>query len=343
MTATGLFPAGAPITLMNQTPRVLVALVVGNDGAVFNFFLDLDQQPQRWQGPFAISPPGFASPGPPITLMNHTPRVLVALVVGNDGAVSNFLLDLDRQPQRWQGLFAISPAGFASPGAPITLMNQTPRVLVALVAGSNGAVSNFFLDLDQQPQRWQGPFAISPAGFASPGAPITLMNQTPRVLVALGAGHNGAVAHFCLGLDRQPERWQGPFAISPAGFASPGAPITLVNQTPRVLVALVAGNNGAVSNFYLDLDRQPVGWQGPFGMSATNLFPAGARITLMNQTPRVLVALAAGNDGRVSNFFLDLDQQVAAPEDVVTQHNDNARTGAYTAETQLTPASGLAL
>src|SRR5260370_1190990 len=224
MTATGLFPAGAPITLMNQTPRVLVALVVGNDGAVFNFFLDLDQQPQRWQGPFAISPPGFASPGPPITLMNHTPRVLVALVVGNDGAVSNFFLDLAQHPQRWQGPFAISPAGFASPGAPITLMNQTPRVLVALVAGNNGVVSNFFLDLDRQPQRWQGPFAISPAGFASPGAPITL-----------------------------------------------------VNQTPRVLVALVAGNNGAVSNFYPDLGRLPGGWHGPFRLRATVLVPGGSR------------------------------------------------------------------
>jgi outer membrane protein assembly factor BamB len=306
ISAAGLFPAGAPITLMNQTPRVLVALVAGNNGAVSNFFLDLDQQPQRWQGPFAMSATGLFPAGARITLMNQTPRVLVALVVDNNGAVVNFFLDLDQQPQRWQGPFAMSAAGLFPAGAPITLMNQTPRVLVALVAGNNGAVSNFFLDLDQQPQRWQGPFAISPPEFALPGTPITLMNQTPRVLVALVTGNNGAVSNFFLDLDQQPQRWQGPFAISPPGFALPGTPITLMNQTPRVLVALVAGNNGAVSNFFLDLDQQPQRWQGPFAISTPAFTSPGAHITLMNQTPQVLVALVVGNGGRVSNFFLDL-------------------------------------
>src|SRR5215813_10230126 len=156
-------PPGTPITLMNQTGRVLVALVVGSNGAVSNFFLDLDMPPPvHWQGPFAISPPGFASPGTAITLMNQTPRVLVALVVGSNGAVSNFFLDLDQQPQHWQGPFAMSAANLFPAGAPITLMNQTPRVLVALVAGNDGAVSNFVLDLDMPaPVHWQGPFAIN--------------------------------------------------------------------------------------------------------------------------------------------------------------------------------------
>jgi outer membrane protein assembly factor BamB len=212
MSAKGLFPAGAPITLMNQTSRVLVALVAGNNGAVSNFFLDLDQQPQRWQGPFAISPAGFAPPGTPITLINQTPRVLVALVAGNNGAVSNFFLDLDQQPQRWQGPFTISPTNLFPPGAPITLMNQTPRVLVALVAGNDGAVLNFFLDLDQQPLNWQGPFAISAPSFASPRAGITLMNQTPQVLVALVVGNGGRVSNFFLDLSMPaPVHWQGPF------------------------------------------------------------------------------------------------------------------------------------
>jgi uncharacterized membrane protein YwzB/outer membrane protein assembly factor BamB len=342
MSAEGLFPAGAPITLMNQTPRVLVALVVGNNGAVSNFFLDLDQQPQHWQGPFAISPPKFASPGTAITLMKQTERVLVALVVGNDGRVSNFFLDLDQQPQHWQGPFAMSAANLFPAAAQITLMNQTRRVLVALVVGNNGAVSNFFLDLDHQPQHWQGPFAISPPRFASPGTRITLMNQTPRVLVAFVVGNDGAVSNFFLDLDQQPQHWQGPFGMSAPNSFPLGAQITLMNQTPRVLVAFVVGNNGAVSNFFLDLDQQPQHWQGPFGMSAPNSFPVGAQITLMNQTPRVLVALVADRDGRVTNFFLDLDQQVATPKDVITQHNDNGRTGAYTAETKLTPGRVLA-
>jgi len=124
-----------------------------------------------WQGPNPISPLKFAPPVTRIALMNQTPRVLVALAAGNDGAISNFFLDLDQQPQRWQGPFAISPPGFALPGSPITLMNQTPRVLVALAAGNDGAVSNFFLDLDRQPQRWQGPFAISPPGSLRRGRP----------------------------------------------------------------------------------------------------------------------------------------------------------------------------
>jgi len=220
-----------------------------------------------WEGPNPMGSLKFVPPGTPITLMNQTGRVLVALVVGSNGAVSNFFLDLDMPPPvHWQGPFAISPPGFASPGTPITLMNQTPRVLVALVVGSNGAVSNFFLDLDQQPQHWQGPFAMSAANLFPAGAPITLMNQTPRVLVALVAGNDGAVSNFFLDLDMPaPVHWQGPFAISPPAFASPGARITLMNQTPQVLVALMAGNDGRVSNFFLDLSMPaPVHWQGPF-------------------------------------------------------------------------------
>ena len=130
---------------------------------------------QGWEGPNPIGPLNFAPPGARIALMNQTPRVLVALVSGNDGAVSNFSLDLDQQPEHWQGPFSISSTSLFPAGAPITMMYQTPRVLVALVVGNDGTVYNFFLDLDQQSRHWQGPFAISQSRFASPGTPITLM------------------------------------------------------------------------------------------------------------------------------------------------------------------------
>src|SRR5260370_32909944 len=102
------------------------------------------------------------------------------------------------------------------------------------------------------------------------------MNQTPRKLMTLLEVKVGLESSCVLVWYQQPQRWQGPFGISAAGLFPPGAPITLMNQTPRVLVALVVGNNGAVSNFFLDLDQQPQRWQGPFGMSAGGLVPAGA-------------------------------------------------------------------
>jgi len=76
----------------------MVALVVGNDRAIHNFFLNLDLQPQHWQGPFGLATqpsPGFP-PGAPITLTKQTNQVLVALVTGDDGETYNFFLDLGR-------------------------------------------------------------------------------------------------------------------------------------------------------------------------------------------------------------------------------------------------------
>ncbi len=125
-----------------------------------------------------MGPAGFAPARAPISLMKQTDSVLVALVVGNNGEVANFFLDLHQQPVVWKGPNGMGPAGFAPPGTPITLMKQTDRVLVALVVGNNGEVANFFLDLDQQPVVWKGPNGMGPARFAPSGAPIALIEQT---------------------------------------------------------------------------------------------------------------------------------------------------------------------
>ncbi|MBZ5710061.1 hypothetical protein [Nannocystis pusilla] len=295
------FVPGTRITnLVWQTPTILAALVVDGQGFVNVVWLDLEQQPQRWQVA-AFGPAVFSSAGRITALVRQTPTVLAALAVDVNGYANVVWLDVDNPPWR------VSPFGLPvfPAGAYVTdPVWQTPTILAALAVDIGGRGSVIWLDLAQA-QGWRiHPFE---QGTFVAGGPISgLGGQASGVLAALAIDASGSPAVLWLDL-HQAQGWQA------ATFGAPtfpaGAPVTdLVQQSPTVVAALAIDVNGQANVAWTDSGQQPQQWRAAaFGPAS---FSPGTRVSeLAWQTSEILAALAIDAQGLANVLWLDLNQQ----------------------------------
>lgn len=236
----GLFPPGASVAMDYQASMdQLNILAIDKAGAVNVMWTHLLE---HWQGPapIAVTPPGFAPPGGHVATEHRDSfNRLDAFVVDSSGAV-NLIWTHGLDP--WQGPERKTAPGFAPPGAPIATEHQASMdQLDALVVDNTGALNVLWVHkLDP----WLGPGAMTPAGFAPPGAHIAMGHPgSIDQLDALVVGNDGAIrvltAH---GL----EHWSEARRISPTTFPA-GAPLAVGHQSDKELNLLAVDTSGHLS------------------------------------------------------------------------------------------------
>ncbi len=304
ITGPGFAPPGAPVAAVQQPPNAqLDAFVIGNDGSV-NVLFEVDNSP--WSAPIPITPPGFAPPGGHVAAAQQPPNAqLSAFVVDNRGAL-HVMWEVDNGP--WHAPVPLTGVGFAPPGAPVVAVHQPPNAqLDAFVTASDGSV-NVLFEVNNGP--WSAPIALTPPGFAPPGAKLAVARQPPnQQLTALVVGTNGAL-HVLWEVDNGP--WHAPVPITGAGFAPPGAGIALARQPPNdQLSAFVVDNNG-VLNVFFEVDNGP--WHGPIAVSAPGFAPPGALVCSVQQPPNAqLDVFVVANDQQMNVLFEVNNSSWSAP------------------------------
>ena len=253
VSAAGYAPPGAAMALASQVSMgQLDAVLVDSTGTLSVFSVDGGG---NWNGPLAISQPGYAPAGGAVALAHQvTAGQLDAVLVDSTGTLSVFSVD---GGGNWNGPLAVSQPGFAPPGASVALHYQVSlSQLDAVVVDNTGTLSAFWVDGDGG---WNGPLQISAPDFAPPGAGLAMEHQVNwQQLDVVVVDNTGALSVFWVVGDGS---WAGPLAISPPGYTTPGTGVALAHQVSREqLNAVVPDNTGALSVFYVEGAGT---WEGP--------------------------------------------------------------------------------
>ncbi|WP_318582173.1 beta propeller lectin [Bacillus paranthracis] len=164
------------------------------------------------------------------------------------------------------------------------------------------------------PGTWNRPVRISKPNIAPPGANIAVGG---RGVIALDLypgetggtdflpytsqvnlffiGNDGALyVAWAIGLGA----WNEPTPITQPNIAPPGAILATAYQTSRQLDVFFIGNNGALHVVWANTSGFGIdGWNGPVGITPTNIAPPGGGVATAYQTSQQLDVFFIGNNG----------------------------------------------
>jgi len=263
--------------------------LVDNTGALSRFFCD-NGSPDGWQGPTAISKPGFAPPGAQLAAAQRAAQAnqTDVYVVDSAGQLQAFSFVGDGP---CSGPVGISTEGFAPPGAGVAasarfgVANQTD----VYVAQTSGAMNVFSV---VGSGAWSGPAVISQPGFEAP--PWANIWVGPRPGVAnqtdvYACDHDGQLTVFSWLQPLLPNLFGHPVwqttLIGPSGFAPNGARIAVSPQfgISAQMDVFVVDKGGNLQVFWAEGDGV---WNGPqwLGSGQNGLeVPAKSFITAVQQ------------------------------------------------------------
>ncbi|WP_019587530.1 M12 family metallopeptidase [Deinococcus apachensis] len=195
----------------------------------------------------------------------------------------------------WKGPVFLSAPGFLPQNAHIAMINYPlGNQLEAFYAANDGAV---YVTFKANNGPWSEPVRLTAPGTTRPGGDLSAVFYPPNnQLEVLYFDAGGALNVLW---KAQNGRWNAPARISPPNVAPPGGGISaafypLNNQ----LEALFVANDGAVRVAW---KANNGAWNAPVGISAANLAPAGAGITLQFYPPNnQFEAFFVDNNGTVN-------------------------------------------
>ncbi|HEX6526031.1 MAG TPA: hypothetical protein VF070_39365 [Streptosporangiaceae bacterium] len=266
-TAFAITPPGAAgpdggLAAVARTPNHLDVFWVGADGAIGTQWWDAAAG-QGWgdHAPFAITPPGAAHPGSPVSVVARYPNHLDVFWIGADGAIGTQWWDA-AAGQSWADHtpFAITPPGASLVPRPVRETSDGGALaryrnhLDVFWAGADGAIGTQWWDAAAG-QGWgdHTAFAITPPGSAQPGSAVSAVARYPNHLDVFWVGADGAIGtQWWDAAAGQGWGDHAPFAITPPGAAHPGSPVSVVARYPNHLDVFWIGQDGAIGTQWWD-------------------------------------------------------------------------------------------
>ncbi|WP_329580826.1 hypothetical protein [Streptomyces sp. NBC_01361] len=286
----GVFPDGAPVSVVSRNPDHLDLFSTGNDGIVYTSWWDITG---GWSGREGWAPIGGGFPaGAPVSVVSRNPDHLDLFITGNDGIVYTSWWDTAGE---WSGREGWAPIGGGFPaGAPVSVVSRNPDHLDLFSTGNDGIVYTSWWDTAGE---WSGREGWAPIGGGFPaGAPVSVVSRNPDHLDLFITGNDGIV--YTSWWDTAGE-WSGREGWAPIGGGFPaGAPVSVVSRNPDHLDLFSTGRDGIVYTSWWDAAGG--GWSGYQGWAPIGgVFPAGAPVSVVSRNPDHLDLFITGNNGIV--------------------------------------------
>jgi hypothetical protein len=250
----GLFPRGAPVSVVSRNPGQLDLFIVGHDGCVYTCWWTAGGD---WSGRKGWENIGGVFPvGATVSVVARDADQLDLFIVGNDGCVYTAWWTAGRD---WSGRGGWDNIGGLFPiGAPIAAVARNPEQLDLFVAGGDGCVYTSWWSADRD---WSGRRGWRNIGGLFPiGAPISAVSRNPDQLDVFIVGGDGCVytSWWTAGRD-----WSGLQGWRNIGGVFPiGGPVAAVSRNADQLDLFVIGNNGIVYTSWWTAGSDWSGLQG---------------------------------------------------------------------------------
>ncbi len=226
-----------------------------------------------WQPSFTLSGPGLSRPGGGVAATwQPLNEQLEVFTVDTSGSL-RVAWTVRNGP--WSRPTAITPPGFAPPGANLAAVFQPlNNQLEVFAVDAAGAVR---LTWKAQNGQWQEPAALTPPGVAPAGAPIAAVWQPlNEQLEVFWIDTVGALR----GVWKQHNRsWEPVVTLTARGFAEPGAHLAAVWQPlGEQLEVFTTDGAGAVKGVW---KAHNGAWQPPFVLDGPGVAVSGAQIAAL--------------------------------------------------------------
>lgn len=258
--------AGFAVAAQDQAaPGQLDLVTVDHTGTLL-----LALRRQDWEGWLPLTPPGVAAPQSAVVMASQLPNAqLDVIFVGPDRRLQVMWVT---GHDRWNGPLPLHDVAIAPPGAELAAVHQPPNdQLDVFVVGDDGALRVLW-EVDEH--TWSTPLSLTAAGFAPAGASVAAAQQTPNDQLDVFVVADDGSLQLVWEVDNG--QWKPPIALSPPGFAPPGAPLVAVRQFPLdQLNVFVVGNDGALHVTWVEGEGN---WQGPAALGPAGLAVPGAHI-----------------------------------------------------------------
>lgn len=161
----GTAPLGGVVAAQRQTDGTIGVVFTGASGALYT----ARSNPAGGWITTAVTSPNIAKPGGGVAVAGWD-----VFFTGQDGRVYR----TGPLPDPWR-LTTLAPAGSAPAGARLTAAAPSAGPVYVFYAAANGAINL----LTNQTGTWQGPYAATAAGTATPGGPVSGLADATHVLV----------------------------------------------------------------------------------------------------------------------------------------------------------------
>ncbi|MEU8260425.1 hypothetical protein AB0C02_07370 [Micromonospora sp. NPDC048999] len=212
--ASGVAAPGAPLSAVTDRGSAYV-FFVGRSGALFRAAY---RQPARPSGgPQPISASGIAPSGGIVAAVTSPTSAPGVVFVGSNGALYSIW---STSSGAWTTVQK-SPPNVAQPGGGVAAVSTGSRVQV-FFTGREGDLWTAPISAGPLPDPW-APNVISQNGLVPFGASLAAAQLSDDSLAVLFAGNDGAI-QVSANISGQ---WRGPSAVTPAGVARPGTPLSV--------------------------------------------------------------------------------------------------------------------
>lgn len=254
LTGGDFAPAGVPVTGAYYAPaNTLEAFLVDKFGHLHGMWKAPHVQHQ-WQPAFALAGPSLGGPGAHLAAVSYAAAETLELFLVEPGGRVRGVWKAPHVGHRWQPPFDLPGSPVAAAGAPLAAVHYpVADTLEVFVVGDDEMVRGYWKAPHVQHQ-WQAPFHLPGGAFAPSAAHVAAVYHPPgATLEVFVVGHDGAVHGFWKA-PHVGHSWQPRFALTPTGFAPPGAPLAVAFHPPT----------GTLELFVCGRDRRVwVVWKGP--------------------------------------------------------------------------------
>ena len=203
-----------------------------------------------WTNPVSLSAPGAATTS--IAATGRKPGHLDVFWVTADGSINSAWWDERQNSGAWAAEFNIAPPNSAVPGS-LSALTRIPEHLDLFWIAPDGSVMTAWWDGPLTGPNWNAPFPIAGPGSAQ-GAVTAIAREAYHVDVFWTAPDDSIWTTWWHGGGN----WNEPYAMTPAGVATSGSPLSASNQTPTHMDVFWHTPDGAVGTTYWDANF--VGW-----------------------------------------------------------------------------------
>jgi hypothetical protein len=180
--------ATTAIAAIGRKPGHLDLFWVTTDGSINAAWWDERQNSGAWAAEFSIAPPNSAAMPANIAALARLPEHIDVFWIAPDGSVMTAWWDGPLTGPNWNAPFPIAGPGSAA-GAVTALSREAYHVDVFWIAPDASIWTTWWAP----DPGWNAPYAMTPAGVAAPGSPLSAANQSPTHMDVFWHTPDGAV------------------------------------------------------------------------------------------------------------------------------------------------------
>ena len=235
--SAGSARADSPVASVVRYGNSVDVFWIAPDGSIHTTWSNPGVDSGNWHSPFAMTPPGAARAGSPLTVITRYTGALDVFWIGPDGAIATNWANPQVNNGNWHTPFPITPAGASRANSPLAAITRLAGALDVFWIGPDGAIATNWANPQINNGNWHTPFPITAAGASRANSPLAAVTRLQGALDIFWIGPDGAIATNWANPQINNGNWHTVFPITPPGASRANSSLAALTRLQGALDA----------------------------------------------------------------------------------------------------------